>query len=183
MKKFIAIIILAGIGWLIISFSHPYAKKIEGGSDPLNTTYNIQGKDVLLTNGQAEMEIAPGSASKEKVRIFSQPVYADLNGDGTQDAVMYLTQETGGSGMFFYVVVALNENGKYVGTNAMFLGDRIAPQNINIMDGKAVANFAERRANESFAVRPSMGKSVWIYVDSAKHQIGEAVQNFEGESR
>lgn len=183
MKNLIAIIVLVGVGWVVLNFTKPHAKKIEGGNDPMNISYEIQGRQIKLINGKAELEIAPNSASREKIAIFGQFVKADLDKDGDEDAVAYLTQESGGSGVFFYVVVALLENGRYVGTNAMFLGDRIAPQNINIFDGKAVANFADRMASESFAIQPSIGKSVWIYVDSAKHQIGEAVQNFEGETR
>ncbi len=183
MKKLITIIVLVGIGWVVLNFTKPYTKEAEMGTDPMNISYEIQGRQIKLTNGKAELEIAPGSASREKIAIWGQFVKADLDKDGDEDAVAYLTQETRGSGVFFYVVVALNENGKWLGTNAMFLGDRIAPQNINIFDGKAVANFAERMASENFTVRPSVGKSVWIYIDKPRMQIGEAVQNFEGESR
>ncbi|MFZ3020314.1 MAG: hypothetical protein WA051_02240 [Minisyncoccia bacterium] len=150
---------------------------------PLNATYKIKDIPVTLVNGKAEKEIAPNSASKQVVSVFGEPVYGDLDKDGDKDAVMYITENDGGSGTFFYVVVALLENGKYLGTNAMYLGDRIAPQNINIKDGVAVANFADRMASESFAIRPSIGKSVYVYIDKSKMEIGEAVQNFEGESR
>lgn len=150
-------------------------------SDPLNITYKIQGKEYSLVKGVVEKEIAPGSASKEVIRVFGEPVYADLDADADLDAVMYLTQENGGSGTFFYVVVAVNDNGVYKGTDAMFLGDRIAPQNINIIDGRAVANFAERKVGESFAVSPSVGKSIWVNLDVKDMQIGEWVKGFEGE--
>ncbi len=182
MKKLIAIIVLAGIGWLIVSFTKPHTNKIKEGNDPMNIFYTIKGERVLLSKGKAEREVVPGSASKEKVMIFGEPVYGDLDKDGDKDAVMFLTVDYGGSGLFYYVVVALLENGKYVGTNAMYLGDRIAPQNINIIDGKAVANFADRMASENFSIQPSVGKSVYVYIDKAKMEIGEAVQNFEGES-
>jgi heat shock protein HslJ len=95
---------------------------------------------------------------------------------------MYLTQNSGGSGTFFYVVVAVNVDGTYTGTNAMFLGDRIAPQNINIIKGNAVANFAQRKMGEPFTAAPSVGKSVYIHLDPKSYEIGELVQNFEGEA-
>lgn len=63
----------------------------------------------------------------------------------------------------------------------MFLGDRIAPQNINIMDGRAVYNFAERKADEPMTTPPSIGKSIWIHYDQINNQIGEWVKDFEGE--
>ena len=63
----------------------------------------------------------------------------------------------------------------------MFLGDRIAPQNINIMDGRAVYNFAERRATDPMVTPPSIGKSIWVHYDKKTNQIGEWVKDFEGE--
>ncbi|MFH0804382.1 MAG: hypothetical protein V1896_02165, partial [Candidatus Zambryskibacteria bacterium] len=116
-------------------------------NDPLNTTYIIEGKTFVLTDGKAE-----------GVQVFGEPVY----GDGVDDAALLLTMQSGGSGTFFYAVEAISVGGRYKGTNAVFLGDRIAPQNINIIDGVAVANFADRNPGESFAVQPSLGKSIWL---------------------
>lgn len=141
-------------------------------NDPLNTIYKVGDKEYFLVNGKAE-----------DVMIFGEPVYGDLNADGIDDAVMYLVQNSQGSGTFYYVVEAINFNGTYVGTSAMFLGDRIAPQNINIIEGRAVANFAERRAGEPMTTPPSIGKSVWVHLDIKNMEIGEWVKDFEGETR
>lgn len=185
------IIIIIGLGliftqryWVepLVGFILKQEEKVNPKNDPLNITFTISGQSYTLINGKFEKEIAPGSASKETVQVFGLPVFGDLNGDGVKDAVMYLIQETGGSGAFFYVVEAINNNGFYRGTNAMFLGDRIAPQNINIIDGRAVANFAERKPGEPFATPPSVGKSVWVYYDAKIGEIGEWVKDFEGES-
>jgi hypothetical protein len=173
------ILIIVGVGllctqkyWVESLVNFILQQSENNKNDPLNITFTISGKSYTLTNGKVEKEIA----------VFGEPVYGDLNGDGVNDAVMYLTQETGGSGTFFYVVEAINYNGFYKGTNAMLLGDRIAPQNINIMDGRAVANFAERKPGEPFATQPSIGKSVYVYYDAKTGEIGELVENFEGES-
>jgi heat shock protein HslJ len=151
-------------------------------SDAKNTSYTIDGEAITLTNGKFTRPAAPGSASLETFMLFGEPVMADLDGDGDLDAVSYLTRDGGGSGTFFYVVVALNNNSTFTGTNALFLGDRIAPQNISIDKGNAVANFAERRAGEAFTVQPSVGKSVWVHLNPATKEIGELVQHFEGEA-
>lgn len=155
---------------------------VVGAASPLDATYKFGPASVTLTGGVAEREIAPGSASKEVTRVFGEPVAADLDGDGDMDAALYLTQEGGGSGTFFYIALAINKDGKYVGTNAMPLGDRIAPQNINIDEGRAVANFAVRKPGEPFTAQPSMGKSVWVQYDKTSGTIGEFVKGFEGEA-
>lgn len=149
---------------------------------PKDITISVDGEQITLTNGVFERPLAPGSAAKESFRIFGEPVIGDMNGDGIPDAVMYLTRDGGGSGTFFSVVVAVGSGASYVGTNALFLGDRIAPQNITITDGNAVANFAERKPGEAFSVSPSVGKSVWVHLDPKSNQISELVKDFEGEA-
>lgn len=185
------ILIIIGVGliftqkyWVppLIDFTLKQEKGEVVKNDPRNITTSISGREIKLVDGRAEMEITPGSSSKEVVEVFGEPVLGDLNGDGAEDAVMYLTQNSGGSGTFFYIVEAINDNGFYKGTNAMLLGDRIAPQNINIMEGRAVANFAERKAGEPMTAQPSVGKSVWVHYDAKNHEIGEWVKDFEGES-
>ena len=72
------------------------------------------------------------------------------------------------------------------------MGDRIAPQTINIDEGKTtngtsrqnviVVNYTDRKHGESFAVAPSVGKSIWLKLDPKTMQFGEVAQNFEGET-
>lgn len=152
-------------------------------TDPKNIGYNIDGETIILADGKFTRTQVPDSEVKESFDAFGEPVYGDLDGDGDLDAAMYLTRSGGGSGTFYYVVVAVNEGPLlYRGTNAMFLGDRIAPQNITIEGGNAVANYAERRSDEPFSARPSVGRSTWIHLDPAKREIGELAQHFEGEA-
>lgn len=155
--------------------------------DHKNATYLIDGKQVTLRDGVAEVEAAPGSASKMTTRYFGNEVRADLNDDGREDVVFLLTNDGGGSGTFYYVVAALNTEQGYVGSDAFFLGDRIAPQTTEMSQNLAhenvvVVNYAERAAGEPMTTQPSMGKSVWLKLDPETMQWGEVVQNFEGEA-
>ncbi len=45
-----------------------------------------------------------------------------------------------------------------------------------------VVNYADRKSGESFAVQPSVGKSLWLLLDPKTMKLGEVAQNFEGES-
>lgn len=137
-------------------------------SDPLNGTYKVDGQDVTFVNGKSEREIFTGNASKTMTSIFGQPVVGDLNNDGQTDQIFFVSQETGGTGIFFYVVAAVNKGGKYVGTSAVFLGDRIAPQNINIQDGIAAVNYATRREDESMTVSASVGVTRSFVIDNSQ---------------
>ena len=134
--------------------------------DYLNATYTIEGQQVSLVNGKAEQEIASSSMTKIVTAMWGNTIYTDVNHDGAQDAVFILTQNTGGSGTFYYVVMALSDikNNKTVGTNGILLGDRIAPQNINIENGMIVVNYADRKKSEPMTARPSVGVSRYFTV-------------------
>ena len=124
-----------------------------------NATYTIDGTPVTLVSGVSEVAAAPGSASKVVTRFFGNEATGDLNNDATQDVAFLLTQDTGGSGTFYYVVVAVKTASGYSGTNAVLLGDRIAPQTTEIQNGEVIVNYADRNAGEPMTAKPSVGKS------------------------
>ena len=130
-------------------------------SSPKDTSYIVE-IPISLSNGVSEISLGPDSATKITTRIFGEPVYGDINDDGINDAVMFMTQEGGGSGTFFYVAVAINNNGRFRGTKAYFLGDRIAPQTIQVKNGIIMANYADRNSGESFDIKPSLGVTKYI---------------------
>jgi heat shock protein HslJ len=145
--------------------------------------YKIDGLRVKLVNGLSEMPIATGSATKVVTRYFGNEIKKDLDGDGREDAVFLITQERGGSGTFFYVLGALNKVDKYLPIEAVYLGDRISPQTTESGKGKTVViNYADRKPGESFAVAPSVGKSLILLLDSNNLQFGEVAKDFEGEA-
>ena len=128
------------------------------GSDPQNATYTIEGQAVTLVDGVAEKELAPGSASKQVTSYFGNEVEIDLNSDGLMDSAFLLTQDSGGSGTFFYVAAAVNGKEGYTGTNAILLGDRIAPQSTFIdPDNPAqfIVSYGEIPAGEPMSSEPT----------------------------
>jgi heat shock protein HslJ len=152
-------------------------------SDHKNTEYSIGGRTIWLVDGVAEVAAAPGSAARVVTRYFGNDVLGDFNGDGRDDVLFLLTQETGGSGTFYYAVAALNLERGYVGSEGLLLGDRIAPQTTALRPNGVVAvNYADRAPGESFSTPPSVGKTIWLKLNPATLQLGEVVQDFEGEA-
>lgn len=154
---------------------------------PKDATYNINGQFVTLVKGVSVVPAAPGSASMVTTTYFGNEVMHDFNGDGRLDTAFILTQNTGGSGTFYYVVAALNMARGYVGSAGLLLGDRIAPQTTKMSQNKStpdviVVNYADRKPSEAFTVKPSVGKSIWLKLDINTMQFGEVAQNFEGEA-
>lgn len=150
--------------------------------DVKNITYMIDGESFSLVNGVATKDTVPGSASKNTLSVFGEPVYGDLSGDGVPDAALTLINNPGGSGAFFYAVLAIKQGNTYLPTNTLLLGDRIAPQPTTITNGRATYNYAMRKANEPMTAQPSIGKSLTIHYSTATNEIGELANNFEGET-
>ena len=158
----------------------PFPK--HSAKDPINARYVIDGQAIELVDGVALRETAPGSAGKAQTRIFGKPVYGFLDEDDIADALVLLANEGGGSGTFYYMAAAMGkptneadsaDGVAYEGTNAIFLGDRIAPQNIAIRNGIAIANYADRKPGEPMTENPSEQKSRYALIrNDALEEIG-----------
>lgn len=153
---------------------------------PLEASYvigsGLGAKVITLTHGVYEEKGIAGVSDKRVIKVFGEPVYGDLDADGDDDAVLMLYEQTGGTGTFYYVVVAMNESGIYHGTDSMYIGDRIAPQTLRIQDGRPIVTYADRAANEPFSTQPHIGKSIVVHVNTKTYTIGELAQHFEGEA-
>jgi heat shock protein HslJ len=151
--------------------------------DHLDAEYVIDGRRVHLVDGVAEIEAAPGSATRIVTRYFGNEVRKDLDGDGREDIAFLITQETGGTGTFYYVVAALATEGSYRGSQGLLLGDRVAPQTTESGSGRIViVNYADRAPGEPFTTEPSIGKSIWLLLNPMTMQFGEVAQDFAGEA-
>lgn len=167
-KTILLAIVSFALGALLMSFLSSWLWRGQEGSymlDSKNCTYNIDNQEISLVNGQAEQEITPGSASKLVTRYFGNESYGDFNGDGFSDTAFLVMQNSGGSGTFYYVVAALGSKDKCIGTNAIFIGDRIAPQNTEFKNGEIIVNYADRKADEPMVALPSVGVSKYFKVN------------------
>lgn len=179
----IFLVIIAIIGYLIFKPTNNENKTKEEGQisqeeesltktpirrlDPKNCTYVVNGEEITLKEGRSEINME-NSSVKIITTYFGNEVMGDFNKDGAEDIAFLLTQETGGSGTFFYIAAALDGSDKCSGTNAILLGDRIAPQNIEFRDGEIIANYAQRNQDEAMTASPSAGVSKYFKITGEK---------------
>lgn len=194
MKKWIAglIVVVAILVFGFLGFNgYIYNEKQGGVADYREVEFLISGELVRMVDGEVRTQTVTGSTSSPQsvgasaniVRYFGNDAKGDLNGDGVPDVAFLITQDTGGSGTFFYVVGAIqNTVGRYHGTEAAYIGDRIAPQSTEIRDGLLIVNYADRAPTAPMAAPPTVGKSLYLKLDPHTLQFGEVVQNLEGES-
>jgi hypothetical protein len=148
------IVILVIIGAVFyMMYSASKSKTSDNGlpTDPHMATFTIDGQPATL-----------GDSSNTK--YFGNEAKGDLNGDGLEDVAFLITQSPGGSGTFYYAVVALKTSGGYVGTNGVLLGDRVAPQTTEIKNGQLVVNYADRKPTDPMTTAPSVGMTKYLVV-------------------
>ncbi len=78
-----------------------------------------------LVNGQYRESAAPGAATEVIVTATDFYALGDLDGDGSEDAVIVLESDPGGSGVFFDLVPVLNRQGQPQVLAPVPLGDRV----------------------------------------------------------
>jgi hypothetical protein len=189
--SFIILCLAAVTGYLAFS-TYNKTEELKRDQPPVtpsykNISYLIDGQSVELNDGYSESLISPGSAAKVTTRYFGNELFTDLDGDGDDDVAFILTQETGGSGTFYYAVAAINTENGYLGSDGYLLGDLIAPQSTNVSQNPrhknvVVFNYAIRAEGEPMTTQPSVGKSVYLKIVPETIEWGIVEPDFEGES-
>ncbi|MES2306582.1 MAG: hypothetical protein V4558_13820 [Gemmatimonadota bacterium] len=130
-----------------------------------NASFTINGALITLVNGVSSAPIENSSA-RTTTRYLGREAVGDLNGDGLEDIAFWVTQDAGGSGTFYYVVVALQKPSEYTTTNAFLVGDRIAPESMQIRaDARELhVNFIGRKPGEPMSAPPSEPKVLLLKV-------------------
>jgi hypothetical protein len=171
LKKRCLFIMITFVIVTALSFAMETTSKNElmNGPDtgPLNAKYLIQGKSFQLVNGKRLLPVAQGSATRIKTIVLGKPVYGDMTGDGDKDAALLILHDSGGSGSFYYVAAALNEQQHFKGTNALLLGDRIIPKEIKIRNGSVLVKFVDLHPEESMSTTPSITKSIVLILNNS----------------
>ncbi len=142
-----------------------------------DATYKIDDQPINLKNGLSETTVE-GSLSSVRTMYFGNEAKGDVNGDGKEDVAFLLTQNGGGTGTFYFLAVALGNEGGYKGINTVFIGDRIAPQNTEIKNGVITVNYADRLPSEPMVAEPTVGVSRYFKVQDdtlteIKGEMGE----------
>ncbi len=102
----------------------------------------IYEEPVLLSDGLYKgPPFVPGGSSRPSVSLIeSLAASGDLNGDGSEDAAVLLIENSGGSGVFIYLVVVVQEDGNPVNIATVLIGDRVQLRKMTIDNGKIITD-------------------------------------------
>lgn len=144
MKKLILIVVI--IGTIAFFFLNK--------SEDVNV--EKENKPAQTENFKPDPSLASFSGIENSATILDDKAYGDLNNDDKEDVAVLLAETGGGSGVFIHIAAYVSGPVNYKGTNAMFLGDRIAPQSISISNGVITVNYLDRKEDEPFAAEPTV---------------------------
>jgi hypothetical protein len=143
----------------------------KSSSEISDLTITIDTQEFDMSDGVAVIPPSQGSATANTLRLIGVPVMGDSDGDGNPDAALLVQHDPGGSGTFYYAVVAVNDGGSYRASNALLLGDRIEPRAVEFTDGRFVYTYAERKPGDSMSERGTVEKSVAVTIDHSTGAI------------
>lgn len=122
--------------------------------DPSSAIFTFDDGKVTLSGGKSEEVDETGMVSE--TLLLEERASGDLNADGKEDTVLLLARSGGGSGVFIYVAAYVSGPINYKGTDALYIGDRVAPQSITIKNGIATVNYLDRHPDEALASEPTV---------------------------
>ncbi len=122
--------------------------------DPANAGYYIDGIVYTLVNGALEQQIED-SSTMNVFKLLEFKAAGDINSDGTDDTAVVLLNDSGESGIFYYLGI-LTSGSTPIVENTTFLGDRIDIKAINFVDGKFEVTYLDRDEETSFDADPTV---------------------------
>ncbi len=180
MKKLLLLILIIGlVGWYVWSNNgKDKGQPVEImttvlNPDPANATFYFDDGPIKLKNGKVSLNIT-GSAISVDTNLAKEPVaYGDINGDGKNDAVIILSQDGGGSGIFVYLAAYVSGNVEYKGSNAVFIGDRISPESITVLkSGLVTFEYLDRDEKDPMTTEPTLlRKATFAWKNQALEEI------------
>jgi heat shock protein HslJ len=117
-----------------------------------NAAYQgIYQEPIQLSDGKYEGKpFVEGGASRPTVDFVDLNAFGDLNGDGIDDAAVFLGENSGGSGVFVYLAAVLEQSGAPVNVATRLLGDRVQLKAVSIEDGNIVVSMITQGPDDPF---------------------------------
>lgn len=113
---------------------------------PDRAEYDPETSSATLKNGIYRRGNQGGTTFS--VEYLDSVIFADLNKNGIEEAIVLLGLSGGGSGYWIYLAVVnqLNSNPKNI--DSVDLGDRIEIKSLKVIDGKIQVNLITHREND-----------------------------------
>ena len=100
-------------------------------------------------------------------RLLDTVLYGDINFDGFEDAIVFLSTQNGGTGHFVEMAAVLNLNGSARNISTLYLGDRVIVESGAVQDGLITLNLRVQGPNDGLCC-PSQIATRNFHLDSGQ---------------
>jgi heat shock protein HslJ len=141
----------------------------------INATYSgIYDEPVTLTDGVYESgPLFEDSPEQQRVMMISNGArFGDLDGDGMEDAIVFLAENSGGSGQFTYLGAQLNRNGVPTDAGTIWVGDRAPIKSEVIENGQIVLEIITQGPGDALCCATHKARVTYALQDGALAEVG-----------
>ena len=152
------------------------------------TYYGIYDDPVTLQQGLFEGQpFVPEGAARPRVQFVEQLyLLADLDNDGTAEAAGFVSEHSGGSGSYTYLVIVARVNGQYQNVATQKLGDRVKVRDLRFEQGSLQLDMITAGPGEAACCPSLKVHHVYVYregklVQTASEEQGHvSLQDLQG---
>ncbi len=184
MKGFDSIISLFSLLVLLASTTSAFGQGGGEGVEPptfedaAGATYlGIYEEPVTLQGGiYVGPPPAPGAASRprvELVRHFLEP--GDLNGDGIEEAIVLLSESSGGSGTQLYLAVLGRSDDGIINLGTALVGDRVQVRAARVSDGSVELDVIQVGPDDAACCPSEKATRKWTFKKDVLEETGSDV--------
>jgi len=126
------------------------------------TIAGIYDDAVRLTGGIYEGEpFVSGGASRPTVRLLEPRSTADLDGVPGEEAVVLLSENSGGSGAYLYLAVIALRGGRPVNLDTLPIGDRVQVRSLEASGGRVRLELVEQGEDDAACCPSQLASRTW----------------------
>lgn len=160
--------------------AEPAAARLEAPTlDELaNATYEgIFDDPVSLSDGEYEGEpFEPGAASRPAAGLVEDfRLTGDLNGDQSEEAVVLLWENSGGTGIHDYLAIVGHRSGEITNVGTALIGDRVQVQAARVVDGQIVLQVIQAGPEDAACCPSQKMTRTWALSGDGLSEISSEV--------
>ena len=168
---------LLGLGW--VSEGHPSEPTKASAMQPptlkelKNASYSgiegLKGPVKLVDGRWRGRPYKKGSASRPVVNLVGDlRITGDLDGDGTDDAVVLLNYAPGGTGQLLYLAVMARKKGKIENVATTLIGDRVQIRDVHIEQNRIFVDVVQAGPKDAMCCPGEVTTRGWIVEPGGK---------------
>ena len=143
------------------------------------TVIGVHDEAVKLTDGRWEGEpYVPEGASRASVGIADDSyLTGDLDGDGTEEAVVVAWENSGGTGSYSFIAVFAYRDGAVVNLATAMIGDRVRVRDRQLSDGAIILSVTQHGPGDAACCPSQNAQRSWTMSSEGLTELESKIES------